>query len=86
MERPENCSPEIYVLLEACWADDPMKRPSFKTLAAKFESLLGKCAKYLDVDIVDGAISNPMYLSNVGKLLTDETLKFFYVTPWYNYR
>lgn len=67
MERPENCSPEIYVLLEACWADDPIKRPSFKTLAAKFESLLGKCAKYLDVDIVDGAISNPLYLSNVGK-------------------
>ncbi|XP_070499591.1 uncharacterized protein Ret isoform X3 [Chironomus tepperi] len=68
MERPENCSPEIYMLLEACWADDPMKRPSFKALATKFESLLGKCAKYLDVDIVDGAISNPLYLSNVDDI------------------
>ncbi|CAG9798345.1 unnamed protein product [Chironomus riparius] len=68
MERPENCSPEIYMLLEACWADDPMKRPSFKALGAKFESLLGKCAKYLDVDIVDGAISNPLYLSNVDEI------------------
>jgi hypothetical protein len=77
MQRPENCSPEIYILLEACWADDPMKRPSFKTLAAKFESLLGKCAKYLDVDIVDGAISNPLYLSNVGKSWTSNIIDSF---------
>lgn len=69
MERPENVSPQIYILLEACWADDPTKRPSFKALASKFESLLGKCAKYLDVDVSDGAISNPLYLSSVGKLI-----------------
>lgn len=68
MERPENCSPEIYMLLEACWADDPSKRPSFKYLASKFEKLLGRSAKYLDVEIDDGAISNPMYLANVGEL------------------
>lgn len=67
MERPENCSLEIYTLLEASWADDPAKRPSFKSLGSKFEKLLGRSAKYLDVDIDDGAISNPMYLANVGK-------------------
>lgn len=68
MERPENCSPEIYILLQACWMDDAHARPSFKSLASKFESLLGKCAKYLDVDISgDSAISNPLYLSNVGE-------------------
>lgn len=68
MERPENCSPEIYTLFEACWADDPMKRPSFKILASKFERLLGKSAKYIEMsDVDDGAISNPMYLSNVGE-------------------
>lgn len=67
MERPENCSTEIYMLLEACWADDPAKRPTFKYLSSKFEKLLGRSAKYLDVDIDDGAISNPMYLANVGE-------------------
>lgn len=68
MERPDNCSLEIYTLLEACWADDPSKRPSFKYLSSKFEKLLGRSAKYLDVDIDDGAVSNPMYLANVGEL------------------
>lgn len=69
MQRPENCSPEIYMLLEACWADDPAHRPSFKSLATKFESLLGKCAKYLDVNDIrsESAISNPLYLSNIGE-------------------
>lgn len=81
MERPDNCSTEIYMLLEACWADDPSKRPSFKYLASKFEKLLGRSAKYLDVDIDDGAISNPMYLANVGKfddVLSCEFLSNFY--------
>lgn len=81
MERPDNCSTEIYMLLEACWADDPSKRPSFKYLALKFEKLLGRSAKYLDVDIDDGAISNPMYLANVGKfddVLSCEFLSNFY--------
>lgn len=83
MERPDNCSPEIYTLLEACWADDPIKRPSFKYLVSKFEKLLGRSAKYLDIDVDDGAISNPMYLANVGKLkqkakfIKDLVLKFF---------
>lgn len=73
MERPDNCSLEIYTLLEACWADDPAKRPSFKYLASKFEKLLGRSAKYLDVDIDEGAISNPMYLANVGELLNEKS-------------
>lgn len=67
MERPENCSEEIYSLLEACWEDDPAKRPSFKYLASKFEKLLGRSAKYLDFDDADGAISNPLYLANIGE-------------------
>jgi proto-oncogene tyrosine-protein kinase Ret len=64
MQRPENCSSEIYSLLEACWDENPNLRPSFKVLATQFEKLLGTCAKYLDVDVVDGAISNPLYISS----------------------
>lgn len=64
MERPENCSSEIYSLLQACWDENPAMRPSFKILASQFEKLLGTFAKYLDVDVIDGAISNPLYISS----------------------
>lgn len=66
MQRPENCSPEIYSLLEACWDENPNLRPSFKILAAQYEKLLGYCAKYLEVDAIDAAtsISNPLYISS----------------------
>lgn len=59
MVRPDNCSPQIYHLLEACWLEDPVKRPSFKYLAAKFEKLLGRTAKYLEMEEI--AFSNPLY-------------------------
>lgn len=62
MVRPENCSLEIYNLLECCWTDDPLKRPSFKHLATKFEKLLGKTAKYLEVEEI--SISNPTYIGD----------------------
>lgn len=66
MVRPDNCSPEIYHLLEACWNEDPVKRPSFKYLASKFEKLLGRTAKYLEMEEI--AISNPLYLrDDMGK-------------------
>lgn len=65
MQRPENCSSEIYSLLEACWDENPLMRPSFKVLASQFEKLLGIFSNYLDVDVVvDGAISNPLYISS----------------------
>lgn len=62
MVRPDNCSPEIYHLLEACWLEDPVKRPSFKNLAAKFERLLGRTAKYLEMEEI--AFSNPLYVQD----------------------
>lgn len=64
MQRPENCSTEIYSLLEACWNESPTLRPSFKILASHFEKLLGTCAKYLDVDVIEDAISNPLYIAS----------------------
>jgi proto-oncogene tyrosine-protein kinase Ret len=67
MVRPENCSLVIYNLLECCWTDDPIKRPTFKYLATKFENLLGRTAKYLEMEEI--SISNPMYIGDeMGKL------------------
>uniref|UniRef100_A0A182SQG2 Protein kinase domain-containing protein n=1 Tax=Anopheles maculatus TaxID=74869 RepID=A0A182SQG2_9DIPT len=65
MECPKNCSEEIIV--RSCWADDPKQRPSFKHLAGQFEHLLGRSAKYIDME--QNSISNPVYCVNVdGRL------------------
>ncbi|XP_022089777.1 tyrosine kinase receptor Cad96Ca-like [Acanthaster planci] len=40
MERPEHCSPELYSVMQACWDDNPKKRPSFRTLSLDLEKLL----------------------------------------------
>ncbi|EAA15152.4 AGAP008899-PA, partial [Anopheles gambiae str. PEST] len=63
MECPKNCSEEIYGIVRLCWADDPKQRPSFKHLAGQFELLLGRSAKYLDME--QNSISNPVYCVNV---------------------
>ena len=34
LERPLECSPPVFALLEQCWLETPSERPSFKTLAA----------------------------------------------------
>ncbi|XP_058819026.1 uncharacterized protein LOC131681941 [Topomyia yanbarensis] len=66
MDCPKNCSEEIYSIVRSCWTDDPKLRPSFKFLAGQFEQLLGRSAKYVDME--QNSISNPVYCEN-----TDET-------------
>ncbi|KNC29388.1 hypothetical protein FF38_06598 [Lucilia cuprina] len=59
MEKPENCSDEIYNLVKSCWTDEPNARPSFKYLASEFKKLLGNNAKYIELET--NAFSNPNY-------------------------
>ncbi|XP_050100734.1 uncharacterized protein LOC126581250 [Anopheles aquasalis] len=66
MECPKNCSEEIYSIVRSCWADDPKQRPSFKHLAGQFELLLGRSAKYIDME--QNSISNPVYCVNVDEV------------------
>ncbi|XP_038055965.1 serine/threonine-protein kinase SMU1-like, partial [Patiria miniata] len=40
MERPAHCSLELYSVMQACWDDNPKKRPSFRTLSLDLEKLL----------------------------------------------
>uniref|UniRef100_A0A182JGR0 Uncharacterized protein n=1 Tax=Anopheles atroparvus TaxID=41427 RepID=A0A182JGR0_ANOAO len=65
MECPKNCSEEIYGIVRSCWADDPKQRPNFKHLAGQFELLLGRSAKYIDME--QNSISNPVYCVNVDE-------------------
>ena len=41
MKMPPNCRPEIYQLMQDCWADDPNCRPTFAQLVCEFERILG---------------------------------------------
>ncbi|XP_050078949.1 uncharacterized protein LOC126565782 [Anopheles maculipalpis] len=66
MECPKNCSEEIYGIVRSCWADDPKQRPSFKHLAGQFEHLLGRSAKYIDME--QNSISNPVYCVNIDEV------------------
>ncbi|XP_075152649.1 protein kinase receptor Ret oncogene [Haematobia irritans] len=59
MEKPENCSDEIYSVVRTCWMDDPNARPSFKYLASEFEKLLGNNIKFLENETK--SFSNPTY-------------------------
>ncbi|XP_062580874.1 uncharacterized protein LOC134242768 [Saccostrea cucullata] len=40
MERPDNCSEEIYQIMRSCWREDPNSRPSFTELCRTFDSML----------------------------------------------
>ncbi|XP_076949420.1 serine/threonine-protein kinase CTR1-like [Bidens hawaiensis] len=37
---PTNASPALTSLMESCWADDPMQRPSFKSIVVALKKLL----------------------------------------------
>ncbi|XP_055685611.1 proto-oncogene tyrosine-protein kinase receptor Ret [Lutzomyia longipalpis] len=67
MEKPKNCSEDIYAIVKSCWADDPLARPAFKTLVSQWERLLGNNAKYIELE--QNAISNPLYCSDNDKEL-----------------
>lgn len=39
MERPANCSEQLFEIYQSCWAYEPSKRPTFDELSKKFEEL-----------------------------------------------
>ncbi|XP_029465336.1 proto-oncogene tyrosine-protein kinase receptor Ret isoform X1 [Rhinatrema bivittatum] len=49
MERPENCSEEMYNLMLRCWKQEPDKRPTFGEISKELEKLMVKSRDYLDL-------------------------------------
>ncbi|KAK8404807.1 hypothetical protein O3P69_001427 [Scylla paramamosain] len=49
MEKPENCSPELYSLMLQCWAEDPARRPCFQDLTDIFDSMIQADVEYLEL-------------------------------------
>ncbi|XP_050715966.1 proto-oncogene tyrosine-protein kinase receptor Ret-like isoform X2 [Eriocheir sinensis] len=49
MERPDNCSQELYDVMLQCWAEDPARRPCFQDLTDIFESMIQADVEYLEL-------------------------------------
>ncbi|XP_062851471.1 proto-oncogene tyrosine-protein kinase receptor Ret [Trichomycterus rosablanca] len=64
MEKPENCTEEMYSLMLRCWKQEPDKRPTFSEISKELEKMMVKSRDYLDL-----AASTP-----ADALLYDDTL------------
>ncbi|XP_035387726.1 proto-oncogene tyrosine-protein kinase receptor Ret isoform X2 [Electrophorus electricus] len=64
MERPENCTEEMYSLMLRCWKQEADKRPTFSEISKELERMMVKSRDYLDL-----AASTP-----ADALLYDDTL------------
>lgn len=50
MEKPPNCSHQLYKLMASCWHQEPSMRPSFKELTSHCERMLEDVVEYLDLN------------------------------------
>ncbi|KAL0112809.1 hypothetical protein PUN28_012223 [Cardiocondyla obscurior] len=50
MEKPPNCSQQLYKLMVSCWHQEPGMRPSFKELTSHWERMLEDGVEYLDLN------------------------------------
>ncbi|ELR48691.1 Proto-oncogene tyrosine-protein kinase receptor Ret [Bos mutus] len=49
MERPDNCSEEMYNLMLQCWKQEPDKRPVFADISKDLDKMMVKSRDYLDL-------------------------------------
>ncbi|XP_043333235.1 proto-oncogene tyrosine-protein kinase receptor Ret [Cervus canadensis] len=49
MERPDNCSEEMYSLMLQCWKQEPDKRPVFADISKDLDKMMVKSRDYLDL-------------------------------------
>ncbi|XP_030855221.1 proto-oncogene tyrosine-protein kinase receptor Ret-like [Strongylocentrotus purpuratus] len=50
MEKPDNCSPQIFSLMESTWCDDPELRPGFTEIRNKLEEMMEENVCYMEFD------------------------------------
>ncbi|PSN52168.1 hypothetical protein C0J52_06471 [Blattella germanica] len=70
MEKPENCSAQLYNVMRSCWYETPSDRPSFKELTDVFERMLEDGVEYLDLN--PRIVHNRTYFSSPRDLLAKQ--------------
>ncbi|XP_015433663.1 PREDICTED: LOW QUALITY PROTEIN: proto-oncogene tyrosine-protein kinase receptor Ret [Dufourea novaeangliae] len=66
MERPANCSPQLYKLMVSCWHQEPGSRPSFRELTSHWEKMLEDSVEYLDLN--PRTVDNRSYFASLHAL------------------
>ncbi|XP_033229380.1 proto-oncogene tyrosine-protein kinase receptor Ret isoform X2 [Belonocnema kinseyi] len=66
MERPANCSPQLYKLMVSCWHEEAGMRPSFKELTFQWERMLEDGVEYLDLN--PRTVHNQAYFASLHAL------------------
>ncbi|XP_012562886.2 receptor-like tyrosine-protein kinase kin-16 isoform X3 [Hydra vulgaris] len=51
MEKPENCGDQMYDLMQKCWNENPLLRPTFTELREHFDDIIGQENNYFSFDI-----------------------------------
>ncbi|XP_065682507.1 uncharacterized protein LOC100212066 [Hydra vulgaris] len=51
MDKPENCSEEMYNIMLQCWNEDPLQRPTFTTLREHFDGIISHGDSYFNFEI-----------------------------------
>ncbi|XP_029175598.1 proto-oncogene tyrosine-protein kinase receptor Ret [Nylanderia fulva] len=66
MEKPPNCSQQLYKLMVSCWHQEPSMRPSFKELTSHWERMLEDGVEYLDLN--PRTVHNQAYFASLQAL------------------
>lgn len=66
MEKPSNCSQQLYKLMVSCWHQEPGMRPSFKELTSHWERMLEDGVEYLDLN--PRTVHNQAYFASLPVL------------------
>ncbi|GAB1866896.1 Proto-oncogene tyrosine-protein kinase receptor ret [Camponotus japonicus] len=66
MEKPLNCSQQLYKLMVSCWHQEPGMRPSFKELTSHWERMLEDGVEYLDLN--PRTVHNQAYFTSLHAL------------------
>ncbi|EFN69712.1 Proto-oncogene tyrosine-protein kinase receptor ret [Camponotus floridanus] len=66
MEKPLNCSQQLYKLMVSCWHQEPGMRPSFKELTSHWERMLEDGVEYLDLN--PRTVHNQAYFASLHAL------------------
>ncbi|XP_069117918.1 uncharacterized protein [Argopecten irradians] len=57
MEKPSNCSKELYAIIRRCWMESPSERLTFAGLRIEIEQLLSRDRDYLELENIDVPLS-----------------------------
>ncbi|XP_046608465.1 proto-oncogene tyrosine-protein kinase receptor Ret isoform X2 [Neodiprion virginianus] len=66
MEKPANCSHQLYKLMVSCWHEEAGMRPSFKELTCHWERMLEDGVDYLDLN--PRTVHNRAYFTSLHAL------------------